>query len=153
MKSVLKRLIVLMLLSSVLGCDGQESKPGRAIESLSGPAVLRHHDPGRVVEGEALYGQYCASCHGAKGEGHPQWRVRGADNMFPPPPLNGTGHAWHHSKAWLSEMILNGSPAGQGKMPAWRGTLDEAQALAIIEWFQSQWSDRAYAAWHDMQNR
>jgi mono/diheme cytochrome c family protein len=71
--------------------------------------------------------------------------------MFPPPPLDGTGHAWHHPVSWLKQMILDGSPAGQGKMPAWRGKLSEQEVEAVITWFQSLWPDRVYVAWYEMQ--
>jgi len=36
-----------------------------------------------LTQGEALYGQHCASCHGLDGEGEPDWRTRDADGLLP----------------------------------------------------------------------
>lgn len=87
------------------------------------------------------------------GEGAPNWRQRDADGFFPPPPLNGRGHEWHHPTAMLRAMIRDGSPPGQGKMPAWGDKLSEQEIAAVVEWFQSRWPDPVYAAWYDMQQR
>jgi len=80
-------------------------------------------------------------------------RHRGPDGRFPPPPLNGTGHAWHHPKAVLHDVIKNGSPPGQGNMPAWRDRLTDEQIDDIIAWFQSQWPNQVYNAWYQMDQR
>lgn len=135
------------------GCDSHSPSSGRTLESLTGPAIQRHHDPQQVALGESLYRQHCAECHGKGAEGAPDWRHRDAEGMFPPPPLNGTGHAWHHSVAVLKQVILDGSPAGQGKMPSWHGKLSEAEVEAVITWFQSLWPDQVYVAWYEMQQQ
>ena len=36
--------------------------------------------------GAALYAQHCASCHGARLEGQPDWQTAGADGVLPAPP-------------------------------------------------------------------
>ncbi len=115
--------------------------------------VPRFHDPQQVAMGAQVYQRHCATCHGAQAEGAPDWRYRDEEGMFPPPPLNGSGHAWHHPRAWLKEMILNGSPPGQGRMPAWQGKLSVEETEAVIEWFMSQWPEPAYVAWYKMQHR
>ena len=76
--------------------------------------------------------------------------------MYRPPPLNGSGHAWHHPKQTLHDMIKFGSPVDDsgkltGRMPAWTGKLTDEQIDAIIAWFQSLWSDQVYAIWYDQQ--
>jgi mono/diheme cytochrome c family protein len=113
-----------------------------------GIALERWFAPQHAAAGRPLYLQHCASCHGMQGEGAAQWRRRQADGSFPPPPLNGTGHAWHHPLKALHATIAN----GQGKMPGWGDRLATAEILAIIAWFQSQWPDEIYAAW-DRMNR
>ena len=142
-------LIFLVIILGLAGCDSHA--PGRSISSLTGPALQRHHDPQQVALGDSLYRQHCLQCHGQNGIGAEDWRHRDTDGMFPPPPLDGSGHAWHHSTAVLKQMIFDGSPAGQGKMPAWRGILDDSEVDALIVWFQSLWPDEAYVAWHEMQ--
>ncbi len=117
-----------------------------ALTSAAAAAVDRWFAPAHAAAGGPLYLEHCASCHGAQGEGAPQWHEPGPDGSLPPPPLNGTGHAWHHPLKALHATIAN----GQGKMPGWRDTLDTAEILAIIAWFQSQWPDEIYAAWERM---
>ena len=80
-------------------------------------------------------------------------RKRKPDGKYPPPPLNGSGHAWHHSRAMLHEMIRTGSRPGEGDMPAWQGKLTGDEIDAVISWFQSLWPDQVYAEWYEMQER
>lgn len=110
----------------------------------------RWYEPHHAAAGQAIYQQHCAVCHGSDAEGAPLWTVPGKDGFLPPPPLNGTGHAWHHPLRQLFSMIHDGSPGGQGRMPAWRGKLEDGEILAVIAWFQSRWPDEIYAAWARM---
>lgn len=139
----------LMAITLVLsGCERQQ---GHVVETMSGAPVVRQHDTAKVAAGEQVYRQHCARCHGEHGEGAPQWRQAGTDGKYPPPPLDGSGHAWHHPRQWLQEMIREGSPAGQGNMPAWKNKLTEQEIDAVVEWFQSTWPDQVYAVWFEMQ--
>ena len=121
------------------------------VESLSGGTAelvqKRWYSPEQVEGGRDLFQQNCAACHGIGAQGAPNWTKPGPDGKFLPPPLNGSGHAWHHPLPVLFSVIRNGSPGGQGNMPAWREKLDEDQIVSIIAWFQDQWSDEIYAAW------
>lgn len=142
---------VLFMVLVIVACEAPDSN--RVVESFSGAAIQRAHDSQRVALGASVYRQHCARCHGDNGEGDENWRKRDAEGMFRPPPLNGVGHAWHHSKQWLKQMIQNGSEPGEGRMPAWRDRLNEAEIEAVIEWFQSLWPDEVYAAWYQNQQR
>lgn len=124
-----------------------------SVQTLAGANVVRPHDAQKIAAGERIYATNCAGCHGTRGEGAPNWRQRGPDGSYPPPPLDGSGHAWHHSTAWLKDMIRHGSPPGQGRMPGWGATLSDAEIDAVIAYFQSLWSDDVYAAWYDMTQR
>lgn len=120
---------------------------------LSGQAapqvpLPRNNDPVQVEQGRQVFQQYCAECHGQQGQGAFNWRQLGADGKYPAPPLNGSGHAWHHPRAMLAYVIRNGSPGGQGNMPAWGDRLSEQDIAAVITWFQSLWPDEIYAAWY-----
>lgn len=106
-----------------------------------------------IARGEALFAQHCATCHGARAEGTPDWRRRDAEGFFPPPPLDDTAHAWHHPLPVLRTMIRDGSPPGQGRMPAWGATLSGEDIDAAIAWIQSLWSAEVYAAWLEMDQR
>lgn len=129
------------------GCQ-EPSSPA----SVTTMKVERTIDAAEVARGKALFAQHCARCHGDNAQGDPNWRLRHPDGTFPPPPLDGTGHAWHHSRDWLHEVILSGTEP-QGRMPAWSGKLSDHQIDDIIAWFQSLWPDEVYATWWDMEQR
>lgn len=114
---------------------------------------VRNLDAERIARGAALFRQHCAVCHGPGAEGADNWRVRNPDGTFPPPPLNGTGHAWHHPWEDLKHTIHHGTAALGGNMPPWQGVLDEQQMEDVILWFQSLWSDEVYAAWWEIDQR
>ncbi|HFQ91959.1 MAG TPA: cytochrome c [Chromatiales bacterium] len=159
MKSCHKNFLPLVLggMALLTACDsstlGLDSAGQRAIQTPSGTSIIRKTDQALVSQGQAVFEQHCATCHGDRAQGDPQWRKRGPDGLFPPPPLDGSGHAWHHPTRQLREMISNGSPPGQGKMPAWGDKLTSAEIDAVIAWFQSLWPDPVYAAWFDREQR
>lgn len=119
----------------------------------SAGTVTRAIDRKLVQRGLGEYTRSCAQCHGANGEGAADWRHRGADGKFPPPPLDGSGHAWHHPRADLREMIREGSRPGEGNMPGWKDKLSDEQIDAIIAWFQSLWNDDVFEAWQQIDER
>ncbi len=107
--------------------------------------IERPNDPIKIKYGKKAYQEYCAKCHGLNGEGAVDWRKQNPDGNFPAPPLNGTGHAWHHPMATLQNVIKNSRKGSE--MPAWKDTLNDIEIDAIIAWFQSQWPDEVYTAW------
>lgn len=106
-----------------------------------------------IARGKELYGQYCAECHGEQAEGAPEWRGYDEQGKLKPPPLNGTGHAWHHPQAVLHRHIKEGGPPRFSTMPAFGETLSDRQIDDIIAWFQSLWPEEIYQAWHEMDQR
>jgi mono/diheme cytochrome c family protein len=131
------------------GCD---QKP-QVMSSSTGLMPQRVYDAQQLALGQQVYAANCAVCHGDKAQGASNWQQRNPDGTFPPPPLNGTGHSWHHSTEVLYDVIANGSQPGQGMMPAWKDKLVKEQIDAVILWFQSLWPDQVYAAWYEMQQR
>jgi mono/diheme cytochrome c family protein len=116
---------------------------------LADDSAQRWYAAEHAEAGEAIYLAYCASCHGAEGGGAPQWWELERDGNRLAPPLNGTGHGWHHPLRQLYAMIHDGIPPG---MPRWKGILDRGEILAVIAFFQTWWPDEVYAAW-DRMNR
>ncbi len=98
-------------------------------------------------EGQAIFSQYCASCHGKKAESVDTWRKVDDNGNYPPPPLNGSAHAWHHPLATLDMVIHDGGAPLGGVMPAWGEILTEGQRLQAIASFQDYWTDETYAMW------
>lgn len=85
--------------------------------------------------GESLYRQYCVACHGAKGIGEFAWQSRARAA----PPLDSSGHAWHHEDAQLINMILD-KPLPDSKMPAWRTVLSRDDVLDLLAYIKSLWT-------------
>jgi mono/diheme cytochrome c family protein len=113
--------------------------------SESGAAVeLRPGDAALVAEGEAIYAEHCANCHGAALEGQADWRQRNADGRLPAPPHDASGHTWHHSAEQLFALTKQGPAAlvGQGyqsDMPAYEGVLGDREIVAVLSYIKSRW--------------
>lgn len=138
--------MVVAALMALPGCDSGTT-PGVP------PEVTRLKDAALIARGGAVFAQHCATCHGVRAEGAPDWRRRDAEGFFPPPPLNDSAHAWHHPLPNLRAMIRDGSAPGQGRMPAWGTKLSNEDIDAAIAWIQSLWSPEVYAAWLEMDRR
>ncbi len=135
---------LLIAVSAVLlvacGKDGMAPEKPRLQE-------LRWYSAKQVNEGQQIYQDNCAQCHGSDGEGAPNWRKQDPSGKFPAPPLNGSGHAWHHPRELLRMTIrLGGTPLG-GSMPPFGGKLNAAEIDSVIAWMQSHWSNETYNAW------
>ena len=136
-------ILIALIGAALLGGCGES---GRQEEQIQGRG-LRQYDKNVLARGERVFQANCATCHGAAGEALPTWRVRGADGMLPPPPLDDSGHAWHHRRAWLKQMIAQGSAPGEGNMPAWGQKLSEQEIDDVVTWITSLWSDQIYLEW------
>ena len=119
-------------------------KPKQELQNM----VIRKLDSEKVRRGKIVYQTNCATCHGQNGESRPDWRKQGADGKYPPPPLNGSAHTWHHSTDTLSKVIREGSPPGIGGMPAWGDKLTDGEIDDVIVWITSIWSDEIYNTWY-----
>jgi mono/diheme cytochrome c family protein len=98
-----------------------------------------------VQRGEALYKANCLRCHGD---------ARTGQGGLPGVPVHGPdGHTWHHSDRNLTDIILNGSgemgemmrkmmgvPPETPRMPAWRGTLTQAEIADILAYIKTGWT-------------
>lgn len=135
-----------LLSSSESSVAGGTSSSVPVVSQMKNLAV-RNLDPEKIRHGEVLYQTHCANCHGKNGEGAPDWRNRGADGKFPPPPLDDTAHAWHHSTKTLTGMIRDGSQPGTGNMPSWKDKLSDQDILDVTDWIKSLWSDEIYDTW------
>ena len=141
----------LLLAISLSACSENQDVAGNNGEIK--PVVKRSFDFAQITRGGKLYQQNCAVCHGKQGQGAPNWQKMDANGKFPPPPLNGTAHTWHHPKTVLMDTIRNGTAKLGGNMPAWKDKLSNEQINDIIAWFQSKWSDEIYSAWYEMDQR
>ncbi|MCS6622344.1 cytochrome c [Roseibacterium beibuensis] len=107
-----------------------------------------------LAQGEVLYGEYCASCHGANLEGQPDWQSLGPDGRLPAPPHDETGHTWHHPDSVLFQYTKLGGRealAFQGiefdsGMPGFSGQLSDREIWTVLAYILSTWPERARAA-------
>ncbi len=98
----------------------------------------------KVERGRALYLTNCSQCHGAEGEGQPNWRQRNPDGTFLPPPHDSTGHTWHHGDGRLFRIIQDGGkvyedPGFKSMMPAFGDTLSSEEIRAVVTYLKSLW--------------
>lgn len=104
-----------------------------------------------IAQGEALYAQNCAACHGAHLEGQPDWRTPDADGRLPAPPHDESGHTWHHSdRALFQYTKLGGREAlalqeveFNSGMPGFGDVLTDREIWNILAYIQSTWPERA----------
>jgi len=104
-----------------------------------------------IGAGATLYAQNCASCHGDKLQGQPNWKARSPDGTFPAPPHDETGHTWHHDDALLFSYTKNGGAAtlaSQGVtdfasgMPGFGQKLSDQEIRDILGFIASTWPDK-----------
>ena len=103
-------------------------------------------DTQQIAIGQRVYAERCASCHGAKLEGQPNWRERKQDGKLPAPPHDATGHTWHHPDQVLMGITREGlapfgPPEYRSDMPAFAGVLSEEEIAAVISFLKSTWPD------------
>ena len=150
-------LITLAMVSAALGLAGCEnqSEAVASIDKKVAPVaaeakpLTRWYTQIQVDRGAPLYQTHCASCHKPDASGTPDWKKTTADGKYPPPPLNGTAHAWHHPLSILRQQIGKGGAPVGGTMPAFSGQLNANQIDDILAWVQSHWSDEVYGMWHE----
>ena len=137
--------VTLLAAGALVGCSN---------DSLNGSTVTgRWYTAEQLDRGRTLFQTQCASCHGENAEGTAEWRKTGADGNYPPPPLNGSAHTWHHPLFVLERTIaVGGVPLG-GVMPGFADTMSEDQARSTIAYFQSHWPDEIYARWQEIDAR
>lgn len=132
------RLIVLAALAAIVLVAGALWFASR------GPVQIDHTDASLVARGQRVYAQHCASCHGARLEGQPDWQSRNAQGRLPAPPHDAQGHTWHHDDDVLFEVTKYGlakhAPPGYASdMPAFEGRLSDDDIVAVLAFIKGQW--------------
>jgi len=139
-----------------LGTGGGGDDTGRATApaGASATATPAPTTPTRapdILAGKVIYGDNCASCHGANLEGQPNWQEQNADGTYPAPPHDETGHTWHHDDKMLFDYVRNGGAAtlaAQGVtslksgMPAFGAILTDDEIRDVLAYIESTWPER-----------
>ena len=107
----------------------------------------RWYSDEQVSQGGKVFRQNCARCHGQNAEATLDWKKTDANGNYPPPPLNGTGHAWHHDLDLLRRTVREGGAKLGGQMPPFEGALSAEEIDSAIAYFQSKWPDDLFQRW------
>ncbi len=104
-----------------------------------------------LTNGQTLYAEQCASCHGVNLEGQPDWQTPDNNGILPAPPHDGTGHTWHHDNQLLFEYTQLGGEAALAArgvdgfasgMPRFGDTLTDDDIWDILAYIRSTWPER-----------
>lgn len=101
-----------------------------------------------IERGQRIFVETCAACHGSSGEGQPNWRTTNPDGTLPPPPLNGSGHTWHHGDGTLYKQVKLGGgyldlPGFKSGMPGFGDQLSHQEIIDVLTYVKSLWGDQA----------
>jgi mono/diheme cytochrome c family protein len=91
--------------------------------------------------GQTVYGNNCASCHGAQGQGTP--------GAFPP--LAGNPNVNAANPKEIIHIVMNGKSGPlnvngttyNGTMPAWKSQLKPDEIAAVISYIRTSWGNKA----------
>lgn len=111
----------------------------------------------QVARGKPVYDQRCASCHGARLEGQPNWQDKLPNGRMPAPPHDASGHTWHHPDSVLFGITKQGlvpgkyaPPKYESDMPAFAGTLSDGEIWSVLAYIKSSWPPDIRKAQHEM---
>lgn len=102
-------------------------------------------EPQALEAGRRVYEKHCASCHGARAEGAPNWQQPDAQGQLPAPPHDSQGHTWKHGDGMLYRIVRDGWRDAFNKterltMPAFGQTLSPKEIRAVIDYLKTLWT-------------
>ena len=101
-----------------------------------------------ITKGKNIYQNNCISCHQVNLVGVENWKELDEDGHRKSPPLNGTGHTWHHDDATLHNIIKYGLVKlvknYQGKMLGYEDRLKDKDIDSVLAYIKSFWPDDMY---------
>lgn len=113
----------------------------------------RWYTQSQIDTGKKVYQNNCMACHGNNAKGTLNWKKTLANGVYPPPPLDGSAHTWHHSMKILKRTIKKGGIPLGGKMPAFQNKLSDKEIDSVIAYFQSKWNADIYEIWNNKVNK
>jgi cytochrome c len=141
----MKKILLIFVVILLLAVGGffyfmTKSQPVAEIKQIDNEELYA-----QIQLGSQLYATNCASCHGEQLQGNPKWNIttdEDGDNL--PPPLNGTGHTWHHSPKQLFNIIKYGlkiyNEGYKGKMQG-NPDLSDEDVWSILAYIKYVWPE------------
>ena len=109
---------------------------------------ITRDSPSMIIRGKINYKNNCVSCHQVNLIGAENWNGLDEDGHRKAPPLNGTGHTWHHDDATLHNIIKYGLVKlvknYEGKMLGFEDNLKDKDIDSILSYIKSFWPDEVY---------
>ena len=101
-----------------------------------------------IIRGKIAYENNCISCHMINLVGAENWKSTDEDGHRKAPPLNGTGHTWHHDDKTLHAIIKNGLAklvkGYEGKMMGFGDKLSDKEIDSVLAYIKSYWPKDKY---------
>ena len=101
-----------------------------------------------IARGKIAYENNCVSCHMINLAGAENWRGLDEDGHRKAPPLNGTGHTWHHDDKTLHNIIkyglVNLIDGYEGKMIGFKDNLSDKDIDSVLAYIKSYWPKDKY---------
>lgn len=102
------------------------------------------NDARQVALGRQVYGDLCASCHGDRLQGQPNWRRPLPAGGYPAPPHDKNGHTWHHPDQRLFDVTKYGGaksapPGFKSNMPGFANQTSDKEIWAVLAFIKSRW--------------
>jgi mono/diheme cytochrome c family protein len=101
-----------------------------------------------IIRGKIAYENNCISCHMINLAGAENWKSTDEDGHRKAPPLNGTGHTWHHDDKTLHAIIKNGLAklvkGYEGKMMGFGDKLSDKEIDSVLAYIKSYWPKDKY---------
>ncbi len=137
---------VVLAIVAAGACSSPSGGSGTATSGAASPAPATRAPAPVSRTGPEIFATTCAVCHGANGEGQPNWRIAKEDGTLPPPPLNGDGHTWHHADGLLYRIVSRGGaiPGYKSGMPAFGDQLSRQEIINVLTHVKSLWGDKAF---------
>lgn len=117
-------------------------------------------DARQVARGKAIYELHCASCHGARLEGQPDWQAKLPSGRMPAPPHDTSGHTWHHPDSILFGITKYGlvpgkfaPPGYESDMPGFGQMLFDDEIWDVLAYIKSHWPAKIRQAQREINSR
>ena len=101
-----------------------------------------------ITRGKVAYENNCVSCHMINLAGAENWKGLDEDGHRKAPPLDGTGHTWHHDDKTLHSIIKYGLAnlidGYEGKMMGFKDNLSDKDIDSVLAYIKSYWPKDKY---------